>query len=107
MNAWDPRCEPFSCVTIMDVGACEGFVHCAVGVNVVPFEIDGTRADIRSGSGDLDELGRFRSLLCYETFENFQIGDVHVNCCGVWLELFVEILAKSVCDVCMDRLITR
>lgn len=107
MSVGGPGCEPFTCVTIVEIGAGERVVDCAIGMNIVPFEIDDTRVDICSGSGDMDELRCFCVLLRYQTFENFQVGYIYVGASGVWLELFVKILAKSVCDICMDRLNTK
>ena len=104
MSVGDPGCEPFTGVTIVDIGAGERVVDCAIGTDIVPFEIDDTRMDICSGSGDLDELRGFCALLRYETFENFQVGHIHVDASGVRLELSVKILAEGECDVCMNRL---
>ena len=104
MSGGDPRCEPLSCVTIVDVSAGEWFLGGPIRKTIVPMKTDGSRVVICSGSEDPDKLRHFRVLICNEAFENFQSDDVHLDLFAIWIELSVKILPKGVCDICVDRL---
>ena len=75
--------------------------------HILPLQVQDAFLDVACAGSDLDSLRRVHGmLLSDQSTGNVKVGDIHIDSLGLWIELAIQVLSQSKCDIGMNRLIT-